>query len=1030
MRRVQVAIVTSFLWLIAGVAWSDRGTGHVAFRHYAADDGLTALDVVVGLQDREGFIWAASPNGLFRYDGLRFVRFSVEDGLPSTLITDMAVAPDGVLWGATSRGLVFRRDHRFVAVGVDTLPVDGMHLLAFAEGRTWVTTDHGPFITGASGSEIALVEGWPGGPAFGIHVDPDGTMFVGSGTRLITRSRPGALWIDAGHDFAEKITSIVRDRAGRLWLRAGEHLWMQPSTGAGFVDRSSDYLGAPVGSDGNRLALSADGQLLIPTSIGLIEVDDLHARFVPTDLPDDARSIKAAWVDREGSLWLTSLGLHRELGRGLWRTVSTADGLPVNNVWSITGLADGRVAIGTDGGVAIFGGASPESLPVPSVSSLVEQPAGVLWIATTTKIVRHELTTGRELELGLDAGLPDKRISVLATDAGGTLWVGYSSGGLYRASTRGPPRFEAVAMPGGEGATISGIVARGDRLWVTSSRGLHVLDGGSWRRFTTADGLRDDGLMFLAARRNGEICVTYLAPYGLTCLRYAGGKVDHVRHLDTAKGLSSPVPYFLAEDNAGRLWVGGAQGVTIFEDDTVDYFTRAGGAPGDDCNANAIWVAPTGEVWIGTSSGAGVFATARYRGPPQPPQAHLMDACLSDNTLDLAAPKHDSVAYGSASLDVELAALSFIDERRVEVAVKLEGLDEDWHLAERHVASYPRLPPGSYRFLARARHRGGPWSAPTTFEFSVAAPFWRTIPFAIACGLGVLGLVVLVARWRSRALVRRNVELETLVRERTHDLVAANEKMAHVEKLSALGRLLAQLSHEINNPLNVIQNNMGPLEEYSRTLAAAAGECRTLVASHPELVPQLDEIWQRLELDYIIADGAEAFGVTNAAIERVSKIHHELEAFLRKEPIERTPTDLAAAVRSTTALVQRSLPGVEIRCELPPLPRVRANAKRFHQMLFNLIQNAADAMSRRGRIEIRAASVARGVELRVIDNGPGVPVELRSRIFEPFFSTKDVGKGLGLGLSICREIAVAHGGSLELDGDHAPGACFVIVLPV
>jgi len=70
------------------------------------------------------------------------------------------------------------------------------------------------------------------------------------------------------------------------------------------------------------------------------------------------------------------------------------------------------------------------------------------------------------------------------------------------------------------------------------------------------------------------------------------------------------------------------------------------------------------------------------------------------------------------------------------------------------------------------------------------------------------------------------------------------------------------------------------------------------------------------------------------------------------------------------------------------------------------------------------------VQIRIADTGPGVPRELRSRIFEPFFTTKDIGQGLGLGLSICREIIVAHGGSLELDDSYGPGACFVIGLPV
>lgn len=198
--------------------------GRIAFRHYTSDDGLGALDLVAGLQDRDGFIWAASPNGLFRYDGARFRRFSVEDGLPSTLITDMAVAPNGDLWGATSRGLFVRRGDRFDAVGVDILPTDGMHMLAFdAAGRPWITTTRGPYVVSVTNAP-ALVDGWPGGESFGILVEPDGAVLVGRGSRLVRRAAGASVFADAGHDFVEPITAIVRDAAGRLWLRAGEHL--------------------------------------------------------------------------------------------------------------------------------------------------------------------------------------------------------------------------------------------------------------------------------------------------------------------------------------------------------------------------------------------------------------------------------------------------------------------------------------------------------------------------------------------------------------------------------------------------------------------------------------------------------------------------------------------------------------------------------------------------------------------------------------------------------------------------------------
>ncbi len=1024
----------ALLLVVAGASDAVAGPrpGHLAFRSYGADDGLSALDVVVGTQDHDGFIWAASANGLFRFDGVRFRRFSTEDGLPSLLVTDMAVAPDGVLWGATSRGLFYQQHERFVALGAGVLPVDGMHLLEFdGDGRTWVTTAIGPYIVTAP-DRLTAVAGWPGGEAFGLLIEPGGDVLIGHGARLLRRAAGATTFVDVGHDFVETVSHVVRDGRGRLWARAGQHLWMQPRPGAPFEDRSQ-LAGAVTGPTNVRLALSATGTLLVPTASGLVEIADDEPRLLATDLPVDARNVKAVWVDREGALWLTSLGLHHELGRGLWRTMSITDGLPSSVVWSVGGLHDGRVAVGTDAGVALVGpGGAVERISDEMVMATIEDPVGTLWIATTA-LERRDLATGARHLVDASDGWTEGAPTALATDGDGALWVGVDRGGLYRAPP-GPPtarRFERVALPGAESARVWALAVDGDRLWVTTSAGLFVREGGAWHRFTRQDGLRDDALLFITTRRDRQVCVSYLAPVGATCMRYADGALTDLRQLDQRNGLTSPMPYFLGEDHAGRLWVGGALGVSIIGDGAIDHFTRSGGAPGDDCNADAIWVAPDGDVWIGTSTGLGVFDASRYM-PPPAPSVILERGHLGPRRLDLAAWRTRAVAtvaYGHGHFDVELAATTFLDPRQLEYEVKLFGFDEDWRRIEGRDVRYHRLPAGAYRFAARARHVGGRWGEPTTFAFVVATPWWQTWWFR---GLAVGSLVVLaiaIIRWRSHALVTRNLELEAEVRDRTAELVHANEKVAQAEKLSALGRLLAQLSHEINNPLNVIHNNLGPLEEYTQTLATAVATCRDLAADPAERAA-IDELWQRLDLQYVIDDSVPAFESTRHAITRIAAINGELKTFLRGEPPERDLVDLTTSITTTVAMFARAEPDIELRCELPPLPPVLVHEGRINQTVTNLLQNAVDALGRRGRITVTAMVDATHVRLRVADDGPGVAAAARPRIFEPFFTTKDVGKGLGLGLAICREIVTAHGGTLELDESVTAGACFVLSLPI
>jgi signal transduction histidine kinase/ligand-binding sensor domain-containing protein len=1005
-------------WLVLGapVAAADR-IGHLAFRGYGSDDGV-ALDLTVGLQDHEGFIWAASPSGLFRYDGIRFQRFGATEGLPSTFVTDMAIGPDGRLWGATSRGVFYKHGDRFVAVGVDVLPVDGMHLLAFdVDRRTWITTTRGPYALVAPG-RFELVPGWPGGEAFGILAESDGSMLVGRGARLVRCHHDGTIE-DLGHDFVERITSIVRDGVGRVWLRAGAHLWMQPRAGAPFEDWSHAYLGTSSPDSNARLALGATKTLLIPTALGLIEIAGDEAHFVKTDLAEDAASIRAVWVDREGSMWLASLGLQHELGRGMWRTISRKDGLPSNNVWSITGLHDGSVAVGTDRGVAIIDHGSIQRITDQPVVATVEQPAGVLWIVGSHQIVLYDTATHATRRIDPKSGLSDGFTSAAVID--GVVWIGTESG-VYKGDGA---RFELVRPPGSPPSTVWGLARDGDRLWMTTGYGLFVLDRGTWFHFTTRDGLRDDGLTFVTPNRQ-EICASYLSSFGLTCFHYADGQITRLRHLDASTGLNIPVPYSLTADHEGRLWVGGAHGVSIFfEDGSIDHFTRAGGAPGDDCNSNASWVEPNGDVWIGTSSGLGVFESARYTRAVAPPVVTFERGELGGVGVDFGSP--GLVSYDHAQLDVEFAAVSFLDERQIQYQVRLVGFDDTWR-DSRGDAHYHKLASGSYQFAVRARYRDARWGEPTIFELVVAAPYWQTWWFR-ALGIGLVGLaLVVIVRWRSRALVRRNAELETIVQLRTRELVTANARVAHIDKLAALGRLLAQLSHEINNPLNVIHNNVGPLEEYSQALHAALEECKQLATGTDQRVA-LAALWERLELDYIVEDSSQAFAITKHAIKRIADIHNELKLFLRDEPLEHELIEISKSTRETATMLARSLPLVELRCELEPLPLVLVHVGRINQAVTNLLQNAADAMDGNGRITIRGSADDARVQIRISDSGPGIPAALQSKIFEPFFTTKEVGHGMGLGLSICREIMVAHHGSLEIDDSYVGGACFVITLP-
>jgi signal transduction histidine kinase len=239
------------------------------------------------------------------------------------------------------------------------------------------------------------------------------------------------------------------------------------------------------------------------------------------------------------------------------------------------------------------------------------------------------------------------------------------------------------------------------------------------------------------------------------------------------------------------------------------------------------------------------------------------------------------------------------------------------------------------------------------------------------------------------------------VEHATLRLRETQEQLVRSERLASVGRLAAGLAHEIGNPIAAL---MG-LED----LLLAGG-----------LEPELErDFLQRMRRE----------------TDRVHRILRDLLAFARPSTASeksRDPGDVEAAIHDTAALVMPhpALRDAELALDVhSDLPRVTLSREELVQVLLNLVLNAADAIGMAGHIRIEAARSAHGVRLSVTDDGPGVAEDVRERLFEPFVTTKEVGKGTGLGLAVCRGLIEAAGGTIELDRSVPRGARFVMELP-
>jgi PAS domain S-box-containing protein len=261
-------------------------------------------------------------------------------------------------------------------------------------------------------------------------------------------------------------------------------------------------------------------------------------------------------------------------------------------------------------------------------------------------------------------------------------------------------------------------------------------------------------------------------------------------------------------------------------------------------------------------------------------------------------------------------------------------------------------------------------------------------------------LTLTEVRLPSRRLFTAHLRDLTAAKEAETELQSQRERLHQVEKLSAMGSLLAGVAHELNNPLAIL-------------LAQA-----TLLRDKA----QNDDLKRRAERIY-------------AAAERSGRIVKSFLALARQKPPRREEVDLNAVAAGAIEMLGYGLRSNGIEVELSgeaDLPPVDADRDLLGQVVANLLINAQQVLLDRPdprRVWIRTERLVSGVALEVADNGPGVAAELGDRIFEPFFTTKPVGVGTGIGLSICRNIVKAHGGKLELGMHASGGASFRVVLP-
>jgi two-component system, NtrC family, sensor histidine kinase HupT/HoxJ len=260
-----------------------------------------------------------------------------------------------------------------------------------------------------------------------------------------------------------------------------------------------------------------------------------------------------------------------------------------------------------------------------------------------------------------------------------------------------------------------------------------------------------------------------------------------------------------------------------------------------------------------------------------------------------------------------------------------------------------------------------------------------------------------------------------------HELKQTQQQLVQSEKMASLGRLVAGVAHELNNPISFVFGNMHALKRYGSRLTQYLEEVEKESDS-----PRLQKLHDELRIDRILSDIEPLIDGTLEGAERVSDIVQDLRRYSGGQREESSDFDLCEVIRKAVQWVskaERIKPVVQF--QLPSELTFHGRKGQIHQILVNLVQNAADAMTNQEQqqLDVQCEKSNKGIAIHIRDHGPGIPSAHLPHIFDPFFTSKPVGKGTGLGLYISYGLAEDLGGKLSACNLEQGGAEFTLTLP-
>lgn len=1006
------------------------------------DRRLDAKNVYKILRQSNGALWLGSSNGLFIYDPKfnGFHRQVLRKGqVKQDTIYSIYEAPSekGVLWLSTvdpvsKKASIIRFDTR-----TET-----------AEYYNHETDRH---LTKGNDSAFVVIEDkkkrlWFGTARGLTYFDRTSKSFMSF--RTIDSIKDGT------KDF---ILNMAEDRNGSLWLTTGKGL-LNFNTSTHLFKRYINDIDDPASLSSNHirhLLVDGSGQLWAAINgMGLDKVNTLttafstqvHKNNQPDSYPGGYPG-EFINMDNKNILFGNKQGIYKWTpGTSKFTQIYKAGQQDIN-LGAVGVDNKGLIYFGTRAGLDVYDPAtkklqrySHSSTDTNSVSSneinnIKQDRLGAIWIATQTngvcsfdplthKFKRYPFIIN-DASLDAHGKLDDNGAISILEDRSGALWFGTNLGGL-NLFDRKTGKFRSYLKDGNQ--TVFSITEifedREGRFWVgTYLNGFYLFD-----------------------RKTGHF----------------------IKHFNEDNGLLFNTVIGIRQDSKGLIWVSTERGLTRLNPNTMSLvnFPAETIFPGTSVFPHDF-VAASNLMVVGVTNGLATFNPNDLAGNPNPPIVHIEKIGYGDPG---SASEHPTFvqAFGSHKLELpynqnrvtfNYIALHFTDPSQNKYAYRLEGYDTRWVQAgTQRSVTYTNLSPGTYTFRVKASNSDGVWNNQgDSFVVVIYPPWWQTW---WACTLYVILFVLAIyafVAYRSRKLVLEKKELEEGIAQRTVALSEANKELSEqreeiitqrdrlsetvddlkktqtqliqAEKMASLGELTAGIAHEIQNPLNFVNNFSEVSAELMDELGDELdkGDISEAKAIAADVKQNLEKIKHHGKRADFIVKGMLQHSSTSTGERQSSDINLLAEEFLKL-----SYQGLRAKDKSFNAEIVTNFD--------KGLPKVNVVQQDIGRVLLNLFNNAFYAVNEKAKtagedykplVEVATTHAGNTISITVRDNAMGIPDKIKDKIMQPFFTTKPTGEGTGLGLSLSYDMVVkGHGGTIQVNSKEGEGSEFIIQLPI